>query len=393
MKSIIIPKELLPNDGRFGCGPSKIRNEQIEALAKCGSSVLGMSHRQNFIKNLVKECKEGIRKLYSLDELNKSDQCNEYEVILGNGGASVLWDIIPRCLIKESAFFNVVGKGEFANKAFLGSLKHTKITASSGDVNQEIMKNPDHVYDVIHITHNETSTGEIFDIPKRDELSINKKGDIPLLIVDGTSAAGAIFLNIADLDMYYFSLQKNLASEGGLFFAIVSQAVIKRVNQIESDCCPSFLSLKSVVENSLKDQTLNTPSISTLILLNEQLKWLNLHEKESQTALSVINQKVIKSSNYLYDWASNNQFVSPYIEIENRRSPVVVTLDIDERIDVKILNDILRRNGIYDTFSYRSLKRNQLRIATFVNIDFADIVALTKCLDYLFPKILELSDR
>jgi len=365
MSHVVLPREILPADGRFGCGPSKIRPEQIAALAERGSSLLGTSHRQAPVKNLVASVREGLAALLRLPE--------GYEIVVGNGGSTAFWDAAAFGLIENRAQNLVFGEfgGKFAAAAAAPWLQAPDVRKAEPGTSTS----PEAVegVDVYAWPHNETSTGVAARIAR-------VAGDAgALTVIDATSAAGGIDFDVAETDVYYFAPQKNLGSDGGLFFAAVSPAAIERIERIAASgrYIPEFLSLKNALDNSRLQQTLNTPALSTLVLLDEQVRWIN-----ASGGLSWAAARTSESSQVLYDWAEASSVATPFVVEVADRSPVVVTIDFDESVDAAAVAASLRANGIVDTEPYRKLGRNQLRVATFTSIDPDDVRQLTRSIDY-----------
>ncbi|KGA16248.1 hypothetical protein GM50_15010 [freshwater metagenome] len=365
--SIIIPSELKPIDGRFGCGPSKIRPEALAALSASGNSILGTSHRQKPVKNVVKRVREGLTSLFNLPE--------GYEVVLGNGGSTAFWDIATFGLIEERSQHLVFG--EFSSKfaaaskeaPFLG--EPTVIKAEPGS---HPVANAEAGIDVYALTHNETSTGVAMPI-------LRPAGtDGALVLVDATSAAGGLMVNAKEFDTYYFAPQKSFASDGGLWIAIMSPAAIARAEKIKASgrWVPAFFDLGIAIENSRLDQTYNTPALVTLMLLAEQIEWMN-----ANGGLSFAAGRSAKSSDILYSWAEKTSYTTPFVTDSAMRSKVVGTINFDDAIDATKISAALRENGIVDTEPYRKLGKNQLRIGMFPAVDPSDVEALTKCIDHV----------
>ncbi|WP_285034097.1 phosphoserine transaminase [Mycolicibacterium sp. lyk4-40-TYG-92] len=368
MAELTIPADIKPADGRFGCGPSKVRPEQLTALAAAGD-LFGTSHRQAPVKNLVGRVREGVKQLFSTPD--------GYEVILGNGGSTAFWDAAAFGLIDKRSLH--LTYGEFSSKfascvaknPFVGDPIVVKADAGSAPA---VQSDPD--VDVVAWAHNETSTGVAVPIQR-------PAGDA-LVAIDATSAAGGLPVNIADTDAYYFAPQKNFASDGGLWIAVMSPAALARVEQIAATgrWVPDFLSLPIAVENSLKDQTYNTPAIATLILLAEQLDWLN-----GNGGLDWAVKRTADSSQRLYSWAESRPFTTPFVADPALRSQVVGTIDFNDDVDAAAVAKVLRANGIVDTEPYRKLGRNQLRVAMFPAIDPDDVSALTACVDWVVERL------
>ncbi len=363
---IRIPTSLLPSDGRFGCGPSKVRQEAVTALASVAPTLMGTSHRQKPVKSLVGRVREGVSSLLSLPD--------GYEVLLGNGGATIFWDAATFGLIERRS--QHLSFGEFSSK-FAKAAKEAPhledpevITTEPGD-HPEAVANPD--VDAYALTHNETSTGVAMPI-RRPE------GADGLVLVDATSGAGGIRVDPSQFDVYYFSPQKCFASDGGLWLAACSPAGVERIESIAATdrWIPAGLHLGTALDNSRKDQTYNTPAIATLVLLAEQLDWMNAHG-----GLEFAAGRADRSSTALYEWAEASDFATPYVADPAKRSPVVGTIDIDDAIDAPTVSNVLRANGILDTDAYRKLGRNQLRIAMFPAVDPEDVERLTQCIDHV----------
>ncbi len=365
--SIIIPSELKPVDGRFGCGPSKIRPEALAALSASGHSILGTSHRQKPVKNVVKRVREGLTSLFNLPE--------GYEVVLGNGGSTAFWDIATFGLIEERSQHLVFG--EFSSK-FAAAAKEAPFLGEPTVIKSEPGSHPvataEAGIDVYALTHNETSTGVAMPI-------LRPAGtDGALVLVDATSAAGGLMVDAKEFDTYYFAPQKSFASDGGLWIAVMSPAAIARAEKIKASgrWVPAFFDLGIAIENSRLDQTYNTPALVTLMLLAEQIEWMN-----SNGGLSFAAGRSAQSSEILYSWAEKTSFTTPFVTDAAMRSKVVGTINFDEAIDATKIAAALRDNGIVDTEPYRKLGKNQLRIGMFPAVDPSDVEALTKCIDHV----------
>ena len=365
--SIIIPSELKPVDGRFGCGPSKIRPEALAALSASGNSILGTSHRQKPVKNVVKRVREGLTSLFNLPE--------GYEVVLGNGGSTAFWDIATFGLIEERSQHLVFG--EFSSK-FAAAAKEAPFLGEPTVIKSEPGSHPVAVaeagIDVYALTHNETSTGVAMPI-------LRPAGtDGALVLVDATSAAGGLMVEAKEFDTYYFAPQKSFASDGGLWIAIMSPAAIARAEKIKASgrWVPAFFDLGIAIENSRLDQTYNTPALVTLMLLAEQIEWMN-----ANGGLSFAAGRSAKSSDILYSWAEKTSYTTPFVTDAAMRSKVVGTINFDDAIDATKIAAALRENGIVDTEPYRKLGKNQLRIGMFPAVDPSDVEALTKCIDHV----------
>ena len=365
--SIIIPSELKPVDGRFGCGPSKIRPEALAALSASGNSILGTSHRQKPVKNVVKRVREGLTSLFNLPE--------GYEVVLGNGGSTAFWDIATFGLIQERSQHLVFG--EFSSK-FAAASKEAPFLGEPTVIKAEPGSHPVAVaeagIDVYALTHNETSTGVAMPILR----PAGTEG--ALVLVDATSAAGGLMVDAKEFDTYYFAPQKSFASDGGLWIAIMSPAAIAQAEKIKADgrWVPAFFDLGIAIENSRLDQTYNTPALVTLMLLAEQIEWMN-----ANGGLSFAAGRSTKSSDILYTWAEKTSYTTPFVTDVAMRSKVVGTINFDDAIDATKIAAALRENGIVDTEPYRKLGKNQLRIGMFPAVDPSDVEALTKCIDHV----------
>ncbi|MBP9115897.1 MAG: phosphoserine transaminase [Acidimicrobiia bacterium] len=365
-KNIIIPKELLPKDGRFGSGPSKIRPEQLNYLNK-NTNLLGTSHRQAPIKNLVASIQEKFTQLFELPD--------DYEVILTNGGASLMWDAATFSIIEEKSAHATYGEFSSRFAKISENAPHLKeptiINAEPGGAGY---LNASDEIDTYALTHNETSTGVMIE-PYR----VGNENSV--VMIDATSGAGSKRVDANLYDMYYFSLQKSFGSEGGLVFALCSPKMIERISRIDR-YAPAILDLKTTIDNSRLHQTLNTPSLSTLFLADSQLNWML-----ENGGMSFCEERTKESSSQLYDWAIANDLTSPFVNDEALRSVVSVTIDLDSSIDFEDVVSALRANGIVDCDPYRKLGKNQIRIATFPGIDPSDIGQLIKCLDFVFSEI------
>ncbi|GGO62203.1 phosphoserine aminotransferase [Microbacterium nanhaiense] len=360
-----IPADLLPADGRFGCGPSKVRDAQVSALAAVGASLLGTSHRQAPVKNLVGSVRERLAQLFRLPE--------GYEIILGNGGSTAFWDAAAFGLIEKRSQNLTFGEfgGKFATAAAAPWLDAPSvITAEPGSI---ALPEPLEGVDVYAWPHNETSTGAYAPITR-------VSADGALTVIDATSAAGGIDFDLAQADVYYFAPQKNLGSDGGLWLAAVSPAAIARIEKIAASgrYIPESLNLATALDNSRKEQTYNTPAVTTLHLLDSQLGWIL-----DNGGLSWADARTRESSNVLYEWADASDIATPFVTDPAHRSPVVATIDFDESIDAAAIAKTLRANGIVDTEPYRKLGRNQLRVATFVSIEPNDVRQLVKSIEYV----------
>ena len=368
--TIQIPDNLKPVDGRFGCGPSKIRPEALDALI-AQKKVLGTSHRQKPVKSVVGRVRSGLAELFTLPE--------GYEVVLGNGGSTAFWDIATFGLIEKKSQHLVFG--EFSSK-FAAAAKDAPFLDEPTVIKSEPGTHPQAVaeagVDVYALTHNETSTGVAMPILR----PAGTQG--ALVLVDATSAAGGLDVDLTQCDVYYFAPQKSFASDGGLWIAIMSPAAIARVEKIKASgrFIPAFFDLTIAIENSRLDQTYNTPALATLILLAEQIEWMN-----KNGGLKFAAGRSADSSARLYSWAEKNSLTTPFVEDPAARSKVVGTINFDESIDALEIAKILRANGIVDTDPYRKLGKNQLRIGMFPAVEPSDIDALTACIDFVVAEL------
>ncbi len=367
MTDIKIPENLKPSDGRFGCGPSKIRPEALAALAASGTSILGTSHRQKPVKNLVHRVREGLSSLFELPE--------GYEVVLGNGGSTAFWDIATFGLIESRSQHLVFG--EFSSK-FAAAAKEAPFLDVPSIISSEPGTHPvakaEDAIDVYALTQNETSTGVSMPIRR----PAGSEG--ALVLVDATSAAGGLAVDAKEFDTYYFAPQKSFASDAGIWLALMSPAAIARVEKIKSTnrWVPAFFDLTTAIENSRLDQTYNTPALATLILLAEQIDWMNTNGGMKFSA-----GRSADSASRLYSWAEKTAYTTPFVTDPSMRSNVVGTINFDDSIDAAKVAATLRANGIVDTEPYRKLGKNQLRIGMFPAIEPSDIDALTASIDFV----------
>ncbi|WP_172386727.1 phosphoserine transaminase [Streptomyces sp. MNP-20] len=372
MAEIEIPADIRPTDGRFGAGPSKVRPEALAALAATGTSLLGTSHRQAPVKNLVGRVREGVRELFQLPD--------GYEVVLGNGGSTAFWDVATHGLIENKS--QHLSFGEFSSK-FAKAAKLAPWLAEPTVIASDPGTHPDPEaeagVDVYAFTHNETSTGVAAPLAR-----VAGADEGALVLVDATSGAGGLPVDIAETDVYYFAPQKSFASDGGLWIAAFSPAALERAGRVHASGrhVPEFFSLPTAIDNSLKNQTYNTPALATLFLLGEQLEWLN-----GQGGLDWSVRRTATSARTLYGWAEESKYATPFVTDPAKRSQVIGTIDFDDEIDAAAVAKALRANGIVDTEPYRKLGRNQLRVAMFPAIDPADVEALTRCVDYVIDKL------
>ncbi len=372
---ITLPAELLPTDGRFGCGPSKVRPEQLQFLVDTGASVLGTSHRQAPVKNVVGDIRAGLTELFSLPD--------GYEVVLSNGGATAFWDAAAFGLVRNRAL-NLT-YGEFSSK-FATVTKKAPWLADPKVISTDPGTAPDPAaitaddaegVDLIGWAQNETSTGVAVPV-----LRPEAAGDA-LVAIDATSGAGGLPVDVSATDVYYFAPQKCFASDGGIWVAIMSPAALERVAEIAATdrYIPEFLSLKTAVENSPKDQTYNTPAVGSLLLFKNQIDWMN-----ANGGLEWCVARTADSSSRLYSWAEASAFATPFAD-EAHRSQVVGTIDFNDDVDAAAVAKTLRANGIVDTEPYRKLGRNQLRIGMFPAIEPADVTKLTQAIDYIVERL------
>jgi phosphoserine aminotransferase len=369
---LTIPANLRPADGRFGAGPSKVRPEQVAALSAAGASLLGTSHRQAPVKNLVGEVRSGLMDFFSAPD--------GYEVILGVGGSTAFWDVASFGLVEKKA--QHLSFGEFGSK-FASATNNAPFLEASSIIKAEPGTRPvaaaEAGVDVYAWPQNETSTGVAAPVQRVAGADAGS-----LVVVDATSAAGGLRVDVAEADVYYFAPQKNFASDGGLWLGLFSPAALERAARIGASgrWIPDFLNLETAIDNSLKNQTYNTPALSTLVTLNEQVKWLN-----ASGGMDFAAGRTADSAGRLYSWAEASDVATPFVAKAEDRSNVIVTIDFDESVDAAAVAKVLRANGIVDTEPYRKLGRNQLRIATFVAIDPDDVTALTKCIDYVIEHL------
>jgi phosphoserine aminotransferase len=371
-----IPDDLKPVDGRFGSGPSRVRPEQLARLAEEGAAIMGTSHRQAPVRGVVAQVRAGLRELFALPE--------GYEVVLGNGGTTAFWDAAAACLVRERALHCVFG--EFSSK-FATCTRRAPFLADPIVVESDPGDAPeprgDPAADVVAWAHNETSTGVMVPVARPGDVA-----DGSLVLIDATSGAGGLPVDVSEADVYYFAPQKGFASDGGLWLALMSPAALERVASISADpgsgrWIPEFLSLSIALENSVKDQTYNTPALATLLLLADQLEWMLAHG-----GLDGMVARTTESSEHLYGWASDHEHAEPFVVDPAKRSLVVGTIDFGSEVDAADLAATLRANGIVDVEPYRKLGRNQLRVAMFPATDPSDVRALTDCVDWILERTL-----
>ena len=364
-----LPSNLIPADGRFGCGPSKVRPAQLEAIAR-GADVIGTSHRQPAVKNLVGEVREGLAALFGLPD--------GYEVVLSLGGATAFWDAATFGVIKQRSAH--LSFGEFSSKfakaaakaPWLDEPRLVQADPGSAPSPAEFTGLDSEDADVVAWAHNETSTGAMVPVTRPDTDA--------LVLIDATSGAGGLPVSMQDADIYYFSPQKCFASDGGLWLAAMSPAALDRIAEVKASdrFIPAFLNLQTAVDNSRKNQTYNTPAVATLLMLAEQVSWMN-----ANGGLDGMVERTSANAQALYGWADAHELAAPFVQDPAQRSLVVGTIDFDARVDATELAKALRANGILDTEPYRKLGRNQLRIGMFPAIESQDVRTLTQAIDWL----------
>ncbi len=369
--AIAIPADLLPADGRFGAGPAKIDPAHLSALAATGTSLMGTSHRQAPVRNLVGKVRAGLAELFALPE--------GYEVVLGNGGATAFWDIATYGLIREKS--QHLSFGEFSAK-FAKAVATAPWLADPSVISAEPGSRPVAVaedgVDAYAWAHNETSTAVMTDVVRPSGT------EDALVLIDATSGAGGLPVDVGQTDTYYFAPQKCFASDGGLWIALMSPAALDRAAEIAASDrhIPAFFDLPTAIDNSRKNQTYNTPSVATLFLMSEQLDWML-----AKGGLKGMVERTTASSDTLYGWAEQTSYTTPYVPEPAARSLVIGTIDFDEAVDADTVAAVLRANGVVDTEPYRKLGRNQLRIAMYPAVDPADIAALTTSIDYVVERL------
>ncbi|GAA1474129.1 phosphoserine transaminase [Corynebacterium aurimucosum] len=367
---LVLPADILPSDGRFGCGPSKVRPAQIEAITAGADTIIGTSHRKPAVKNLVGSIREGLSELFSLPE--------GYEIVLSLGGATAFWDAATFGLIeKKSAHLSF---GEFSSK-FAKSAAAAPWLDAPLVTEAEVGTAPDpkaadaEGADIIAWAHNETSTGAMVPVTRPHPDNAEQ-----LVVIDATSGAGGLPVDMSDADVYYFSPQKCFASDGGLWLAAMSPAALERIEKINSSdrFIPAFLNLQTAVDNSRKNQTYNTPAVATLLMLENQVQWMN-----ANGGLDGMVKRTTENSSILYNWAEARPEATPFVAEPSERSLVVGTIDFEDSVDAAAVAATLRANGILDVEPYRKLGRNQLRVGLFPAIDSADVTKLIKAIDYV----------
>jgi len=370
--SITIPANLLPKDGRFGAGPSKVRPEQMDALAAASSKLLGTSHRQAPVKNLVGSVRSGLSEFFRAPE--------GYEVVLGVGGSTAFWDIASFGLVENKA--QHLSFGEVGSK-FASATNKAPVLAESSIIKAEPGTRPtaraEAGVDIYAWPQNETSTGVAAPVQR-----VAGADEGSLVLVDATSAAGGLDVDVAESDVYYFAPQKNFASDGGLWLGLFSPAALERAARIKAGnrWIPDFLDLQTAIDNSRLNQTYNTPALATLVTLDAQVQWLN-----ANGGLDFAAGRTADSAGRIYRWAEASEYATPFVAKAEDRSNVIATIDFDESIDAAAIAKVLRANGIVDTEPYRKLGRNQLRIATFVAIEPDDVSALLECIDFVVAEL------
>ena len=369
---IVLPADLLPVDGRFGSGPSKVRPEAVAALAELAPTYLGTSHRQDTVKNVVGRLRAGISDLFSLPD--------GWQVVLGNGGSTLFWDAATFGLIQARSQHLVFG--EFSSK-FAEATRAAPFLGDPEVIEAPVGSHPEPIasddVDLYALTHNETSTGVAMPLVRPVGMA-----DDAIVAVDATSGVGGLRWDPAELDCYYFAPQKGLASDGGLWIACCAPRALDRIATIAAGprWIPAGLDLATAVDNSAKNQTYNTPALATIFLAVHQIEWIN-----SNGGLEFSTGRCDASSAILYGWADSSQYATPFVTDPEKRSHVVGTIDLDESVDADHVNRVLRANGIVDTDSYRKLGRNQLRIAMYPAVDPSDVEALTACIDHVVERL------
>ena len=367
-----IPRDLLPADGRFGAGPSKIQTSHLDALAATGTTLMGTSHRQAPVRALVGRVREGLASLFSLPE--------GYEVVLGNGGATAFWDVATYGLIRERSQHLSFGEfsAKFAKAAAAAPWLAAPSVIASEPGSRPVAVAEDGV-DVYAWAHNETSTAVMAPVVRPESAAADA-----LVLVDATSGAGGLPVDMRQSDVYYFAPQKSFASDGGLWLALFSPAALERAEAIAATDrhIPAFFDLPTAIDNSRKDQTYNTPAVATLFLMAEQLDWMN-----ASGGLAGMVARTTESSDILYSWAEKSPVAFPYVADPAHRSLVIGTIDFEPSVDAARLAAVLRANGIVDTEPSRKLGPNQLRIAMYPPVDPADVEALTHCIDWVIERL------
>lgn len=368
---LVIPADLLPRDGRFGSGPSRVRDAQVQAIVDSQPRILGTSHRQAPVKDLVGAVRAGLSAFYSLPD--------GYEVILGNGGSTSFWDAATFSLVERRAQHCAFGEfgAKFAKATASAPFLEDSdvIEAPAGDI---AVPRPFEGIDVYAWPHNETSTGAMAPAVRPDGI-----GDA-LTVIDGTSAAGGLTLDATQADVYYFAPQKSFGSDGGLWLALVSPAAIERIGRIAASdrWIPATLDLATALENSRANQTLNTPAVATLVMMAEQLRWLN-----ENGGMAFATGRTSESARRIYQWADAAEYAETFVTRTSARSSVVATVDLLPSVDSSVLRTILRRQGVVDIDPYRKLGRNQIRVGMFPAVDPDDVSALTSSIDWIVERL------
>jgi phosphoserine aminotransferase len=364
-----IPADLLPRDGRFGSGPSKVPDGRLEALAASGRALMGTSHRQAPVRELVGRVRRGVGDLFALPE--------GYEVVLGNGGSVAFFDLVSYALVRERSQHAVFGAFGAKFAKAIGEAPWLEApTVLRAEPGTRVLPRAEDGVDVYAVTHNETSTGVMAPVERIP-------GDA-LMVVDATSGAGGLPLDAAQSDVYFFAPQKSFASDGGLWLALLSPAAVARAEEIAASGrhIPAFFGLTEAIKQSRLDQTVNTPAVATLFLMAEQLDWMNEHG-----GLTGMVTRTAASAGVLYDWAERSSYARPFVADPAHRSLVVGTVELDAAIDRVTVMDVLRENGIVDVDAYRGVGANQLRIAMYPAVDAADVEALTHCIDWVVEQL------
>jgi phosphoserine aminotransferase len=369
---LLLPPAIKPADGRFGSGPSKVRPAQLAALASSGSSYLGTSHRQAPVRSLVRRARDGLAELFALPD--------GYEVVLGNGGTTAFWEIAAFGLVRQKS--QHLAFGEFSSKfsVVTGAAPWLDApTVIAAEPGSHPLPRAERGVDTYALTHNETTTGVAMPIRR-----VPGADSGALVIVDATSAAGGLPVQVSECDVYYFAPQKCFASDGGLWLALMSPAALERAAEIAASgrYIPEFFSLPVAIDNSAKQQTYNTPAVATLMMLADQVEWML-----GQGGLGWAVERTADSSSRLYTWAEKSPYATPFVTDPVQRSQVVGTIDFTESADAAAVAAALRANGIVDTEPYRKLGRNQLRVGMFPAVDPGDVEALTACIDYVIERL------
>lgn len=373
MTELRIPADLLPADGRFGSGPAKVRTGSIKALTGERADLLGTSHRQAPVRGLVAEVKAGVAEFFAAPD--------GYQVVLGNGGATLFWDLTVASLIRRRSAHGSFGEFSAKFTAAVSAAPHLdEPVVTAAEPGSIAVPEAVAGVDTYAWAHNETSTGAIAPVER-----VGGADDDALMIIDGTSAAGGVQVDVSATDAYYFAPQKSFGSDGGLWLALLSPAALERTAEIAATdrWIPETLSLAVAIDNSIKDQTLNTPAIATLIMLADQLRWLNDHG-----GLAFAAARTAESSTRLYEWAEASPYATPFVTDPAHRSPVVGTIDFTG-VDAAQLAAVLRANGVVDTEPYRKLGRNQLRIGMYPNVDPDDVSRLCACVDWVLERLVD----